>query len=42
MVSLMHMQGVPKNMQDNPAYDDVVTDVYDYLEKKVQLSLIHI
>ena len=31
MVSLMHMQGVPKNMQDNPAYDDVVTDVYDYL-----------
>ena len=39
MVSLMHMQGVPKNMQDNPAYDDVVTDVYDYLEKKVQLCV---
>ena len=37
MVSLMHMQGVPKSMQDNPTYDDVVTDVYDYLEKKVQL-----
>ena len=39
MVSLMHMQGVPKNMQDNPAYDDVVTDVYDYLEKKVELCV---
>ena len=39
MVSLMHMQGVPKNMQDNPAYDDVVTDVYEYLEKKVQLCV---
>ena len=39
MVSLMHMQGVPKNMQDNPTYDDVVTDVYDYLEKKVQLCV---
>ena len=39
MVSLMHMQGVPKNMQDNPAYDDVVTDVYDYLEKRVQLCV---
>ena len=39
MVSLMHMQGVPKNMQDNPAYDDVVTDVYNYLEKKVQLCV---
>ena len=33
-VSLMHMQGVPKNMQDNPTYDDVVSDVYSYLEKK--------
>ena len=39
MISLMHMQGVPKNMQDNPAYDDVVTDVYEYLEKKVQLCI---
>ena len=39
MVSLMHMQGVPKNMQDNPTYDDVVGDVYDYLEKKVQLCV---
>ena len=37
MVSLMHMQGVPKNMQDNPAYDDVVGDVYDYLEKKSRI-----
>ena len=37
MVSLMHMQGVPKNMQDNPAYDDVVADVYDYLEKKSRI-----
>ena len=35
----MHMQGVPKNMQDNPTYDDVVSDVYSYLEKKVQLCL---
>ena len=39
MVSLMHMQGVPKNMQDNPSYDDVVADVYDYLEKKVELCV---
>ena len=38
-VSLMHMQGVPKNMQDNPTYDDVVSDVYSYLEKKVQLCV---
>ena len=39
MVSLMHMQGVPKNMQDNPSYDDVVADVYGYLEKKVELCV---
>ncbi len=27
----MHMQGMPENMQDDPQYDDVVEDVYDYL-----------
>jgi dihydropteroate synthase len=30
-VVLMHMKGNPKNMQDNPSYDDVVSEVYDYL-----------
>jgi len=29
----MHMQGTPKDMQLNPVYDDVVTEVYQYLEK---------
>tara|TARA_B100001027_G_scaffold203928_1_gene165747 strand:+ start:121 stop:918 length:798 start_codon:yes stop_codon:yes gene_type:complete len=38
-VSLMHMQGVPKNMQDNPTYDDVVNEVYSYLENKVGLCV---
>ena len=28
---VMHMQGEPATMQDAPAYDDVVTDVRDYL-----------
>ena len=27
-VSLMHMQGTPKNMQDNPKYDNLVDDIY--------------
>ena len=26
-VCLMHMQGEPRSMQDNPQYEDVVTDV---------------
>jgi dihydropteroate synthase len=28
---LMHMRGTPRTMQDAPAYDDVVGDVYDFL-----------
>ncbi len=31
---VMHMQGTPKTMQDNPTYGDVVTDVYTYLESR--------
>jgi dihydropteroate synthase len=30
-VVLMHMQGTPRTMQRNPLYDDVVTEVRDYL-----------
>ena len=28
---LMHMQGTPQNMQDNPKYNDVVSDILEYL-----------
>ena len=31
-VMLMHAQGDPKTMQQNPTYDDVVLDVFDSLE----------
>ena len=34
-VCLMHAQGDPQTMQQNPAYDDVLLDVYDYLEYRV-------
>ena len=34
-VVLMHMQGTPQTMQNAPAYDDVVLDVFDYLEGRV-------
>jgi len=30
-VCLMHMQGEPRTMQDNPHYDDVVAEVYEFL-----------
>ena len=34
-VCLMHSQGTPKEMQDNPQYGDVVLDVYDYLAARI-------
>lgn len=35
-VMLMHAQGDPKTMNDNPQYKDVVLDVFDYLESRIQ------
>ncbi len=34
-IILMHSQGTPKTMQDAPGYDDVLLDVYDYLENRI-------
>jgi dihydropteroate synthase len=34
-VCLMHAQGDPKTMQEAPAYDDVLLDVFDYLGARV-------
>jgi dihydropteroate synthase len=38
-VVLMHAKGEPKTMQDNPAYDDVVLEVFDYLEARIAVAL---
>jgi dihydropteroate synthase len=35
-VVLMHAQGDPRTMQRNPVYDDVVLDVYDVLEARIE------
>lgn len=34
-VILMHAQGDPKTMQDEPHYDNVLFDVYDWLEGRI-------
>lgn len=34
-VCLMHMQGEPRTMQDNPTYTSVVGDVYDFLLERI-------
>ncbi|MDN2668179.1 dihydropteroate synthase [Vibrio sp. 14N.309.X.WAT.E.F5] len=35
-VCLMHMKGQPRTMQANPTYDDVFTDVEDFLKERVE------
>jgi dihydropteroate synthase len=37
-VILMHAKGEPKTMQDDPRYDDVALEVYDYLEERVAVA----
>ena len=36
---IMHMQGQPRTMQTNPYYDDVVKDVYQFLNDRTQACL---
>jgi dihydropteroate synthase len=38
-ICLMHMKGLPENMQDNPQYDDVVAEVRNRLNEKVSLLI---
>ncbi|WP_316847039.1 dihydropteroate synthase [Pedobacter psychrodurus] len=40
---IMHMQGTPQNMQQNPVYNNVLLEVIDYLAKKIEaLKTLHI
>lgn len=34
-VVLMHMQGTPRDMQENPVYENVVADILDFLDDAV-------
>ena len=34
---IMHMKGTPKDMQDNPTYNNIVTEVISYFDKKITL-----
>ncbi len=35
-VIIMHIKGTPKTMQQNPHYDDVVEEVYQYFQERVE------
>lgn len=35
---MMHMKGTPETMQDKPEYEDIVVEVFDFLNQRVQLA----
>lgn len=40
---LMHMQGTPDNMQNNPTYNDIILDVNSFFSDKIlQLKKLHV
>lgn len=38
-IILMHMQGTPQNMQDNPGYQVVTDEVLAFLEQRIQIAV---
>ncbi|MDO8748341.1 MAG: dihydropteroate synthase [Candidatus Omnitrophota bacterium] len=38
-VVLMHMRGIPKNMQKNPAYQSLMGEIIEYLNKSIAIAL---
>ena len=38
-ICLMHMKGIPENMQNNPLYEDVIIEVKEMLNEKVKLLI---
>jgi dihydropteroate synthase len=37
-IVLMHMQGTPETMQKNPCYDNVCSEVLEFLRQKIELA----
>ncbi len=38
-VVLMHMKGTPKDMQLNPYYEDVLKEIYQFFEERIEFAL---
>ncbi len=36
---IMHIKGTPENMQENPEYENVIDEIYDYLEDKTNTAV---
>ncbi len=37
-VVIMHIKGTPENMQKNPEYENVMDEIYDYLEERTNMA----
>lgn len=37
-VIIMHIKGEPKNMQQNPYYDDLIGEIYNFLNESIQIA----
>ena len=38
-VCLMHMQGLPRTMQENPHYDDVINDIMAFFKQRIDVCV---
>lgn len=38
-IVLMHMKGMPRTMQDNPYYEDLISEVHEFLAQQKQTAL---
>ncbi len=38
-VILMHMKGTPKDMQENPYYEDVIKEIMDFFEERIDYAV---
>lgn len=36
-VCLMHMQGMPRTMQENPQYNDIIGDILEFFRQRIQV-----
>ena len=37
-ICLMHMQGTPRNMQENPQYKEIISEVKEFLQKRIDAA----
>jgi len=38
-ICIMHMKGIPENMQNNPYYEDVILEVDEFFNQRIEIAL---